>query len=51
MNIVQERKFLVSISETTNAGGRKVTNVVIGVFKNNQTLSQNLFFSAMPGNL
>jgi hypothetical protein len=30
----------VSIDETTNASGRKVANFVIGVFKNDQMLSE-----------
>jgi hypothetical protein len=33
----------VSIDETTDASGRKVANVVIGVLKNNQTLSEKSF--------
>jgi hypothetical protein len=30
----------VSIDETTDVGGRKVANVVIGVLKNDQTPSE-----------
>jgi hypothetical protein len=33
----------VSIDETTDASGRKVANVVIGVLKNGQTLSEKSF--------
>jgi hypothetical protein len=33
----------VSTDETTNASGRKVANVVIGVLKNDQTLSEKSF--------
>jgi hypothetical protein len=33
----------VSIGETTKASGRKVANVVIGVLKNDQTLSEKSF--------
>jgi hypothetical protein len=33
----------VSIDETTDASGRKVANIVIGVLKNDQTLSEKSF--------
>jgi hypothetical protein len=37
---VWERKFWVSVDKTTDASGRKVANIVIGVLKNAQTLSE-----------
>jgi hypothetical protein len=33
----------VSIDETSNASGRKAANIVVGVLKNNQMLSEGLF--------
>jgi hypothetical protein len=38
-SIVRERKYFVSIDETTDASGRKVANVVSGVLKSDQTPS------------
>jgi hypothetical protein len=43
MNIVQERKYF-GVHQWNNQSKWKVANVVIGVFKNSQTLSGKLLF-------
>jgi hypothetical protein len=41
--LCRKENIWVSTDETTNASGKKVANVVIGVLKNDQTLSEKLF--------
>jgi hypothetical protein len=36
----EKKNIWVSIDETTNVSERKITNVVIGVFKNDQTQTE-----------
>jgi hypothetical protein len=39
----RKENIWVSIDETTSPSGRKVANVIIGVLKNDQTLSEKSF--------
>jgi hypothetical protein len=41
--LFEKENIWLSINETTDANGRKVANVVIGVLKNDQTLSEKSF--------